>query len=275
MFMVRHDFLETFDIEVVAGRGFSKDFPSDTLNAIMINETMVKNLGWTNEEAIGKRIASDGEERVIGIFKDFNILSLHNPINNFVLDMLRNPNAANGLTTYIAVRVNTSDYSNILTFMESKWKDIAENRPFEYSFLDEELNQLYNDEEKFSKFSIMLTVLAMVIAGLGLYGLTSYLAEQRTKEIGIRRVMGASTFNIVRLLSNEFLILIVLANILAWPAAYIFTRNWLQNFAERTSVNWLYFIYSGLATLLMALLITGIKAFNASRKNPAYTLRYE
>jgi putative ABC transport system permease protein len=171
--------------------------------------------------------------------------------------------------------VNTSDYSKVLSFLESKWKDIAENRPFEYSFLDEELNQLYNDEEKFSKFSIMLTILAVVIASLGLYGLTSYLAEQRTKEIGIRRVMGASTFNIVRLLSNEFLILIVLANILAWPAAYIFTRDWLQNFADRTSVNWLYFIYSGLATLGMALLITGIKAFNASRKNPAYTLRYE
>ena len=275
MFMVRYDFLETFDIEVVAGRGFSKDFPSDTAHAIMINETMVRNMGWSNEEAIGKRIISDGEEQVIGVFKDFHILSLHSPINNFVLDMLRNPNAANGLTAYIAIRFNTNDYPELLSFIESKWKDIAQNRPFEYSFLDEELNALYKDEDKFSKFSIMLTILAVVIAGLGLYGLTSYLAEQRTKEIGIRRVMGATTFNIIQLLSNEFLLLIAIANLLAWPAAYIFTRDWLSNFADRTSINWLFFIYSGLATVFLAWTITGIKAFSASRKNPAHTLRYE
>ncbi len=275
MFMVRHDFLETFDIKVISGRGFSKDFPSDTVHAIMINETMALNMGWTNEEAIGKRIISDGEEQVIGVFKDFHILSLHSPINNFILDMLRNPRAADGLTAYVAVRCSTKDYRGLLSFIENKWKGIAENRPFEYSFLDQELDQLYKDEEKFSKFSIMLTILAVVIAGLGLYGLTSYLAEQRTKEIGIRRVMGASMFNIIKLLSNEFILLILIANLLAWPAAYIFTTDWLNNFADRTPINWLFFIYSGLTTLLLAWLITGIKALNASRKNPAHTLRYE
>ena len=114
MFMVRHDFLETFDIQVIEGRAFSKEISSDTANAIMINEAMVKNMGWTNEEAIGKVIRSDGNERVIGVFKDFHILSLHKPINNFILDMLRNPRGAAGLTRYIAIRVNTDNYRNVL-----------------------------------------------------------------------------------------------------------------------------------------------------------------
>jgi putative ABC transport system permease protein len=275
MFMVRHDFIETFDIKVVAGRAFSKEILSDTVNAIMINETMAANLGWTNEDAIGKRIRSDGDERVIGVFKDFHILSLHRPINNFILDMLRNPQAANGLTTYIAVRTNTDNYKNVLSFIEEKWLEIAPSRPFEYTFQDQELSGLYKDEDQFSKFSVLLTLLALFIASLGLMGLTSYMAEKRTKEIGIRKVMGASVSNIIKELSIDFVKLILISNLIAWPAAYIFTSNWLQNFTEHIQINWLLFLVAGIITLVIALTITSFRAYLASTRNPAETLRYE
>ena len=241
----------------------------------MINEAMVKNLGWTNEEAIGKVIRSDGNERVIGVFKDFHILSLHKPINNFILDMLRNPRGAAGLTRYIAIRVSTDNYANVLDFVERKWSDISPNRPFEYSFLNEELNALYKDETRFGKFSVMLTILAIVIASLGLIGLTAYMAEQRTKEIGIRRVMGASIYNTITLLSGEFMRLILISNLIAWPITYFISNRWLQNFYQKIPINWMLFLLAGIITLLIALLITTYRALKASTKNPTQTLRYE
>jgi putative ABC transport system permease protein len=275
MYMIRHDFLETFDIKVIAGRGFSSEIATDTANAIMINETMARNLGWTNEEAIGKRITSDGNERVIGVFNDFHILSLHEPINNFILDMLRNPQAAAGLTTYIAVRVTNGQYQSALGNIEKVWNEMAPTRPFEFSFLDQELDNMYRNEKKFASFSVLLTILALLIACLGLIGLTSYLAEQRTKEIGVRRVMGATIAGIVRLLSGEFVYLILISNLIAWPAAYLFTSKWLKNFNESVGINLSLFIIAGVVTLLLALLITAYRAFMASSRNPAETLRYE
>lgn len=275
MFMVRHDFIETFDIQVIAGRAFSKEILADTANAIMINETMAANLGWSNEEAIGKRIRSDGDERVIGVFKDFHILSLHRPINNFILDMLRNPLAANGLTTYIAVRTNTDNYKNVLPFIEEKWLEIAPSRPFEFSFHDQELSGLYEDEDQFSKFSILLTFLALFIASIGLVGLTSYMAEKRTKEIGIRKVMGASIGNVIKELSVDFIKLILMSNLIAWPAAYLVTLSWLRNFSQHIQISWLLFLLAGAFTLLVALIITGFRAYLASARNPVETLRYE
>jgi len=275
MFMVRYDFLETFDIKVLAGRGFSTEIASDTINAIMINETMARNLGWTNEEAIGKRITSDGNERVIGVFGDFHVLSLHEPINNFILDMSRNSRGAAGLTSYIAVRVNTEKYGPVLKNIENVWNEFAPTRPFEYSFIDEELDNLYRNEEKFGKFSVLLTVLALFIASLGLVGLISFIAEQRTKEIGIRRVMGGSMLAIIRLLSFEFVILILIANLIACPVAYLISYKWLNNFTERVTISPLLFIFAGVATLILALIITSGRAFIASSRNPAETLRYE
>lgn len=272
MFMVRHDFVEAFDIKVVEGRAFSEEILSDTLNAIMINETMVKNLGWTNEEVIGKRIQSDGDERVIGVFSDFHILSLHNPINNFILDLLR---VEGPLIQYVAVRVNTNNYAQLLKDIEEKWYAIASTRPFEYSFFDDELNDLYKNEDKFGRFSVILTVLALIIASLGLIGLTSFMAEQKTKEIGIRRALGASVTSVIKLLSNEFILLVFLANLIAWPLAWFFTHRWLQNFYQRIEINWLLFIMAAIITLLLSLLITSYRAIRVSARNLGDTLRYE
>ncbi len=274
-FIVRDEFLETFDIKVAAGRKFSVDYPDDTLNAIMINETMVKNLGWTNEEAIGKRIRGDGQERVIGVFKDFNALSLHKPMENFIIDLMANPRGAAGLTRYIAIRINSDNYKDLLNFIRESWEEIVPTRPFEYFFFEDKLDSLYKNEDKFSKISLLLTILAMVIACLGLVGLTSFLVEKKTKEICIRRVHGAGVTNINGLLSREFIKLILIANLISWPAAYFWLFKWLDNFSKHIAIEWYVFAVSGLITLLIALFITAAHAFRASLLNPAVTLKYE
>ncbi|MFZ5939073.1 MAG: FtsX-like permease family protein [Bacteroidota bacterium] len=274
-FMVRYEFLETFDIPVVAGRGFSRDFPADTANAIMINETMVKNLGWTNESAIGKRIRSDGDERVIGVFGDFHALSLHKPVSNFILDMVNNPRGAAGLTRYIAIKARSDNYTELLKFIQGKWEEFAPTRPFEYSFLDEEIDALYKDEQKFSSISIMITILAIIIACLGLVGLTSFLVEQKTKEICVRRVHGATFSDVNRLLSAEFLRLISVAILISWPLAYFVVHHWLISFSQHIAMQWIVFIISGIVAVMLVLLITSAHARKATRINPAYALKYE
>ncbi len=274
-FLVRYDFIETFKIPVVEGRAFSRDFPSDTSEAIMINESMVRHLGWTNEEAIGKAIRMDGNERVIGVFADFNALSLHKPAGNFILDMLENPFGAAALTRYMAVKVNTDDYNEVLDYIQIVWDDISPTRPFEYSFLDEELNALYKDENSFSKLSIILTILAIVIACLGLIGLTSFMVERKTKEISVRRVHGATVSNVNTLLSKEFLWLIMIANLISWPLAWFGINSWLENFSSHINVQWYLFAVSATVTVMITLIITSIHAFRASRMNPADTLKYE
>lgn len=274
-FLVRYDFIETFDIPVVEGRAFSRDFPSDTSEAIMINESMVRHLGWTNEEAIGKAIRMDGNERVIGVFSDFNALSLHKPAGNFILDMLENPNGAAFLTRYMAVKVNTDNYKEVLGYIQTVWEDISPTRPFSYFFLDEELNSLYKDESSFSKLSIILTILAIIIACLGLIGLTSFMVERKTREISVRRVHGATVSNVNALLSKEFLWLIMIANLISWPLAWFGISSWLDNFSRHISIQWYLFAVSALVTILLTLIITSIHAIRASRMNPADTLKYE
>ena len=274
-FLVRYDFIETFDIEVIEGRAFSRDFPSDTSEAIMINESMVKHLGWTNQEAIGKAIRSDGNERVIGVFSDFNALSLHKPVDNFVLDMLQNPRGAAALTRYMAVRVNTDDYADVLKYIQESWEDFAPTRPFEYSFLDEELNALYKDESKFSRLSIILTILAIVIACLGLIGLTSFMVERKTKEISVRRVHGATVKDVNTLLSREFMWLILISIFVSWPLAWFGIDQWLKSFSKHIDIQWFVFVISALVTVLITLLVTSIHAYRASLMNPADTLKYE
>jgi putative ABC transport system permease protein len=274
-FLVRYDFIETFDIPVVEGRAFSRDFPSDTSEAIMINESMVRHLGWTSKEAIGKAIRMDGNERVIGVFSDFNALSLHKPAGNFILDMVENSNGAAGMTRYIAVKVNTDNYEEVLDYIQIIWDDISPTRPFEYFFLDEELNTLYKDERSFSKLSMILTILAIIIACLGLIGLTSFMVERKTREISVRRVHGATINNVNSLLSREFLWLIMIANLISWPLAWFGISKWLENFSRHISIQWYLFAVSALVTVLIALCITSIHAIRVSRMNPADTLKYE
>jgi putative ABC transport system permease protein len=271
--MVDWDFVETFGIEVVEGRAFSRDFPSDTINAIMINETMAKDLGWTNEEAIGKKISSqDGDESVIGIYKDFNAMSLHRPVNKFILDMFRRPEV---FARVISIHFTSDNCQEVLKHIENTWNEFVPTRPFEYQFFDQQLDELYKDELRFGRFSLMLTILAIIIASMGLVGLTSFLAEQRTKEIGIRKALGSSVWSIIKLMSKEFIGLLLIANAIAWPITYYVTTNWLEGYAKHISTNWLLYIIAGLVTFLIAQFIVTFRAYRAALLNPVDTLRYE
>jgi len=272
-FMVDWDFIETFGIKVVEGRAFSRDFPSDTINAIMINETMAKDMGWTNDEAIGKRITSrDGDERVIGVFKDFNAMSLHRSVNKFILDMFRRPEI---FAQVISIRFDSENYQDVLKHIEKTWAEFVPTRPFEYQFFDQQLDELYKDELKFGRFSVMLTILAIIIASMGLVGLTSFLAEQRTKEIGIRRALGSSIWTIIKLMAKEFLWLLLIANAIAWPITYYFTSHWLESYSKHIAMSWWIYILSGLLALIIAMLIITYRAYKTAILNPAQTLRYE
>jgi putative ABC transport system permease protein len=274
-FMVRHEFLDVFDIEVAEGRGFSRDFPADTMHSIMINESMVKDMGWTNESAIGKRFRSDGDEKVIGVFKDFHAMSLHKPVTNFILDMIANPQAAAGLTRYIAIRVNTDNYKPVLAYIEETWTKFAPTRPFEYFFFDERLDSMYKDEQKLSRISIIITVLAIIIATLGLVGLTSFMVEQRLKEICVRRVHGATFSHVNSLLSKEFLRLITVAILFSWPLAYLGLNSWLQNFSQHIALQWLVFLLSGITAFVLVITITSLHANRVVSLNPADVLKFE
>jgi putative ABC transport system permease protein len=179
------------------------------------------------------------------------------------------------LTRYAAIKVNTEDYKGVLSYIQQVWEEFAPTRPFEYSFLDEELDALYKDESKFSRFSMMLTILAIVIACLGLIGLTSFMVERKTREISVRRVHGATVRNVNALLSKEFLWLILIANLISWPLAWLGLKRWLENFSRHVEVHWLVFLVSALAALLLTLLVTSVHAIRASNANPAETLKYE
>jgi putative ABC transport system permease protein len=272
---VRYDFLETFEIPVVVGRAFSNQFPSDTTETIMINEAMVKHLGWTNENAIGRSFRKDGNERVIGVFRNFNALSLHAPEETFVLDMIPPLQGGNFFLRYAAVRINTDDYQRVLNFIEEKWNQFAPGNPFEYRFLDEQLDNLYRNEDKLGELAIVLTMLAIIIACLGLFGLTSFLALQRTREIGIRKALGASVTGIVYLISREFLILVMAANIIAIPVSVLIMQRWLQNFAYRSGISIWPFLIAAFAALLVAFLTVSYQAIKSALIDPSKALRYE
>ena len=214
-------------------------------------------------------------KNVIGVFKDFNALSLKAPIRDFVIDIMGNPRGAAGLTRYIAIRINSDNYKELLHYIRKCWEEIAPTRPFEYFFFEDQLDDLYKNEDKFSKITLLLTVLALTIACLGLVGLTSFLVEKKTKEICIRRVHGAKVASINGLLSREFIKLILIANLISWPAAYFWLNSWLENFSKHILPQWQVFVISGVVTLVIALLITAAHAFRATMINPADTLKYE
>ncbi len=275
--VVQYDFIKTFGIKIVAGRDYEEANKSDPIKGILINEAMVKHLGWENNEgAIGKKFRSlEGDEKVIGVINDFHATSLHRSSGPFVINMKESPGSIAWFLNYTAIKVAKGKEKEVLAMLEEEWVEFAGNRPFEYFFLESELKRLYKDEENLGLLALVFTIMIMFIAGLGLYGLSSYMADKRTKEIGIRKVMGASGASIVSLLSIEFVKLILFANIIAWPLAWLVIENWLGQFAYQTSYGIGIFIIAGIAALLVALVITSIKASMAARTNPVDTLKYE
>jgi len=269
-----YDFLKTLKLEMVQGRFFSRDYPSDSCAAIL-NESAARLLGWENP--IGKKInnwaTNQGIFHVIGVVKDYHYESLHQEIRPMALFLIggyfqRTPQ-------YISARLTTEEVSETIEFVEKTWKNFAENMPFEYSFLDDDYDNLYINEMQTRKLFTIFSFLAIFIACLGLFGLASFIAGRKTKEIGIRKVFGASVPGIVTLLNRNFTIWVLIASGLACPAAWYAMKKWLENFAYRTSISWWIYVIASILALIVAWLVVTYQTYKAARRNPAESLKYE
>ena len=236
--LVHDDFVETFGMDLAAGREYSEDFPADSANSIMINESMVQHLGWGSPaEAVGRHIVGGGggpngapSRTVIGVLKDFHYASLRQEIGPFVIERYFNSGVFGFFGRYLAVRIAPNDVEGTLAFLEDQWDRYVPTRSFEYFFLDTRLDAMYKSEATLGKVATTFSILAILVACLGLFGMASFSAERRTKEIGVRKVMGASAGRIVLLLSSESVKLVGLAFLLAAPVAYLAVTKWLQTF---------------------------------------------
>ncbi len=275
------DFIELLGLELAAGRSFSRSFATDATSAFILNEAAVKAIGWTPESAIGKSFGSseivdwdqgqwiERNGQVIGVLKDFHFESLHDEIVPTVYFV------APYMAWNAVVRIRPENIASTMKFLESKWEEFNPGQPFEYRFLDEAFDALYRTEKRQSEIFGTFAMLAILVACLGLVGLASFAAEQRTKEIGIRKVLGASVPGIVNLLSREFLKLVLLANLIAWPVAYFIMKKWLEDFAYRIDINALPFLVGAVVALLIALLTVSFQTIKAALANPVEALRYE
>jgi len=275
LLLVDYDFLETMSIAVAEGRGLSRTSPSDPAEGFLLNEKAVEQLGW-QANAIGKKmslfapgtneIAKSGY--VIGVIKDYHFESLHHEVKPLVMTYHNWP-------SYYAIKLAVGNLADDLAVLESTWRQFSPEWPIEYFFLDGKLEQLYNSEQKLAQVVNYFAVLAIVIAGLGLFGLSTFAAERRTKEIGIRKVLGATVTGVAGLLSKDFIKLVLLANLTATPIAWYVMSRWLQDFAYRIEINWWVFALASGLTLAIALITVSARAIRAALANPVESLRHE
>jgi len=270
-------FLPTLGMEVVKGRNFSSAMKSDPGEAVLINETAAARLGWP--DPVGRTISRPGpgpnggridiKTRIVGIVKDFHTRSLHQKIEPMVLH--NSPVAFQ----MVSLRFTGQSATEIMPMLRQRWEKLFPALAFDSFFLDESFARMYQAEEHLEKIFTSFAILAIFISCLGLFGLAAFMTEKRTKEVGIRKVLGASIMRIVFLLSNEFSKWVLVANLIAWPLAYHFLNRWLQSFAYHTTIGIGSFFFSGLAALAIALLTVGYQAVRAARANPVDSLRYE
>jgi len=266
-----YDFLKTYEIELVQGRDFSQEFGSDNEGAYLINETAVAKLGW-GKDTLGKKIGFSREvmRPIVGIVKDFHYRSLKEVIGPLAI-FLRPTQVS-----YSSIKMSTEDISSTLSYIEKTWNTFEKERSFEYFFVDENFDALYNSEERLSQVITFFAFIAIFVACLGLFGLASYTAEQKTKEIGIRKVLGASVGSIMFQLSRNFIKWVFLANVIAWPLTYIVLKNyWLSHFPFRVRMSLLTFFAAGLIALFIALITVSFQSIKAALANPVDSIRYE
>ncbi len=267
-FSVDEDYIKTFGIEMAEGRFFSETISTDAVEGFVLNQEAVRLMGMQN--SVGKRFSFFGTEgRIIGVMKDFHFKSLHQPIEPLIFWI--NP----AWDQYIFVRVQSGEMASSLQFIEEMYHKFNPDYPFDFKFLDEDIDQLYRTEMRTKQVLSLFAGFAIFISCIGLFGLTSFITVQRTKEIGIRKVLGASIVGVVKLLSREFTWWIFIANVISWPFAYFITRKWLDSFAYRIDLTILPFILAGFSALLIALLTVGYQSIKAALANPVESLRYE
>jgi putative ABC transport system permease protein len=265
---VDDDFLKTFQIKMAQGRFFSQEFSTDLSEALVINEAAMKEMSMT--DPVGKNLSTwfGRKGKIVGVIRDFHTQSLRDEMAPIVLLPTE---AAN----YLCIRIKPDEISNTIPFIERTIKQVVPDDPFEYHFLDKEIDDLYKTEQLTGNLATFIALLAIFISCLGLYGLASFSAQQRTKEIGVRKVLGASIPNILAMLTRDFIKWIIIANLIAWPVAYYAMSRWLQNFAYRIEISWWMFALAGGIALLIALLTVGWQAMRAATANPVEALRYE
>ncbi|MGD8460850.1 MAG: ABC transporter permease [Desulfobacterales bacterium] len=264
------DFIPMMGIQIVDGRNFSDDIIEDQAESILINEEAAKRFGW--KDPVGKTIRNllnETNKTVIGVVSNFHLRSLHHHLMPLYIDY--NPSNLG----YVSIKIKPDELSKTLHFLRQKWVEITPAQTLDYFFLAEAFDQQYRDDEKLGIILSNFSTLAILIACLGLFGLASFTVEKRTKEIGIRKALGASVFSIIVLLLKEFTKLILLANVIAWPIAFFTMNRWLQNYAYRIEIGLSAFVLAGLIVLVIALLTAGYQAIKAARANPVDALRYE
>ncbi len=272
---VDYDFLDVLRIRLKEGRNFLPTMATDAQQAVLVNEALVKSLGW--QQPVGKRVAyfaddagNKAEAVVIGVVKDFHLVSLHQVIEPMVFNLISPQESDN-----LFVRMSPSTIPSTLDYLKQTYRAFDPNHPFEAHFLDENFASQYETDTKQAQIIMTFSILTTLIACLGLFGLAAFMAEQRTKEIGIRKVLGASVSNIVTMLSKDFVKLVLLANVIAWPLAYYAMNHWLQDFAYRIEIGLSVFALAGAAALLIALLTVSYQAIKAAIANPVKSLRTE
>ncbi len=273
-YLVDANFVPAMGLKILKGRAFSTAFADSA--SVILNETAVRQIGWKN--AIGKRISypggGDQTFTVIGVMKDFNSESLHSAITPFALFYITSKTYTIS-SSYVVARIKPGNYERTIKTLEAKWKQFLPDTPFEYSFLDQEFDALYRADQIISRVFSVFAALSLVVACMGLFGLAIYTAEMRTKEIGIRKVLGASVQSVVAMLSTDYLKLILVAALIAFPIGWYIMNNWLNDFAYRTAITWWVFAVAGGATIVVALVTVIYQSLRAAVANPVKSLRSE
>ena len=277
MIAVDYDYLEVMRMEMAEGRFFSSAYPTDK-QAVILNESKARALGEKNllDKIMNIWVGSERGNlpfRIIGIIKDFHYESFHEEVKP--MGMILTPGASGWAESYLSVRIRTQNVNSTMKALKKTWDEVYPGHPFEYTFLDSIYDELYKNEARTGKVFSLFTAFAMFVACLGLFGLSSFAVVQRTKEIGIRKVLGATSQGIFFKLSGDFSKWVVAANILAWPVAYLLMKNWLASFAYRIDLEWWMFGIAGILALLVSLFTISLQTIKAARANPAVSLKYE
>jgi len=268
---VDYDFIPTYGITMASGRNFSRDFGTDTAGFVL-NESAVKALGWTAQNAIGKDFKYGGQKgKIIGVVNDFHFESLHQAIVPMVMEMF--PPSINQFNN-VSIKI-TGNIPSALNHLETTWRRLLPEQPYQFNFLDERFGKLYESEQKQGTIFVIFACVAIFIASLGLLGLSAFTITQRVKEIGVRKVLGANVGSIVTLLSKDFLKLVMIAAIIAFPVAWFAMHSWLKDFAYRIDIQWWVFVLAGILAALIALITVSFQAIRAANANPVKSLRTE
>jgi len=267
---VDYHFVPTYNMKLVAGRNFSNSYATDS-TGFLLNETAVKTLGWkTPQDAVNKELIYGGTRgRVIGVLQDFYFESLHQHIPSMILLLIPNNFGS------ISIKLSGADLPASLAYVEKAWKKFLPETPFSYTFLDERFEKVYQSEQRQKTIFTTFAFIAIFIACLGLFGLSAFTISQRVKEIGIRKVLGADTGSIVGLLSKDFLKLVVVAAVIAFPIAWYAMHKWLEDFAYRIGISWWVFVAAGIIAAVIAFVTISFQAIKAATANPVKNLRTE